>query len=283
MANIYLKQGAKYFVKFRVSSAGISNEKLLEGIGAYLTQKWDGQLHESEQANFPVSIRGQVDGYKTIWLYGKWKPESGTYCTDANMSLSFNDQKRGIWYQFKYVSHAEEPQVIEGSSGQQSSSWGVDLSGKEKGEDDHPSGTGQWPIGGDEKEKINIPGGKTIAPIKKTVDLSAGRRPGKVTDPSISLSPLAPTKEDSAKVEAETEKLPEIVERKPDPDAPPLGDEFSPEKVQWDESSRFDSSQMRNEPKPEEEKEEGNTALWLGLGAVGIGALVWWAATAKKK
>ena len=32
----------------------------------------------------------------------------------------------------------------------------------------------------------------------------------------------------------------------------------------------------------QEANDDGNTALWVGLGAVGVGALIWWASTRKK-
>jgi len=164
---------------------------------------------------------------------------------------------------------------------------------KEQGSD-HPSGTGLWPIGDTQKEEIgvnltlDIPKGSLPLPGGKTITLpgsgeSAPRSPGtRLPGRTNEASKISPPKQSvDGQASADTELRPEPEKgtepAQRDPDAPPLGDDYGSEALEaggW-------SDPMRNEPKDEDEEESSNTALWVGLGAVGVGALIWWASAKK--
>ncbi|MFA5053227.1 MAG: hypothetical protein WC565_04175 [Parcubacteria group bacterium] len=236
--------------------------------------------HAEQYEVFPgtTKLSEPTTGRKTAWFRAKWNGDTHKvvmkYQSDTSIAIEdLFDQNEDL-----VVLKAGEPMNMPIP---ETVKTGSDTSGTEPGFLDTSSPKpGDWP--------------ETKAPIKVVSPISAAfspLTPGSGDGGSGGKESFSPGDKSTGDREQESGgrgsfspgKSTGDREQSRDPEAPPLGDDYETEpKPEPDplEAGGW-SEPMQNEPN-DEGKDSGNTAIWLGLGAVGIGALIWWASTQKK-
>lgn len=237
--------------------------------------------HAEQYEVFPgtTKLSEPTTGKKTAWFRAKWNGDTHKvamkYQSETGIAIEdLFDQNEGI-----VVLKAGEPM---NAPIPESIKTGSDTSSAEPGFLDTSSPEpGAWP-----ETKTPI---KVVSPISAAFSpLLPGSGDGGSGDKesfspgdsggrgSFSPGKSSRDKEEGGGIDSGRGKSIGDREQSRDSDAPPLGDDYEKplEAGGWSEP-------MQNEPRDEDE-ESSNTALWVGLGAVGIGALIWWASTQKK-